>query len=360
MRGLSGTESCDVLVLGLGPAGAAAACAAARAGARVIAVDRKAEAGVPVQCAEFVPALIGQEAGDIAAARRQAITEMVTFVEDETGDTTPDFRGTMISRADFDRLMVDKAMAAGAACHFASPVRSIAADGRARLASGAEIAARVLIGADGPHSLAGKAIGAVNRVLIESRQVTVPLLTPHGATDIFLSADIPGGYGWLFPRGDVANVGVGVEAAAKQRLKPLLLALHDRLAREGRVGREVMALTGGPIPAGGMVGPAGSTGATPLLLAGDAAGLANPVTGAGISAAVTSGAMAGRAAAAICAGTPGAANQYRDDLEDLFGPPLARALARRAELLAHYHNGQQPDRMALRNGWIAYPQYWAA
>src|SRR5690606_38137653 len=51
----------DVLVLGLGPAGARAATEAARRGYRVLAIDRKREAGRPVQCAELVPALIGCE-----------------------------------------------------------------------------------------------------------------------------------------------------------------------------------------------------------------------------------------------------------------------------------------------------------
>ncbi|MBU2718962.1 FAD-binding protein, partial [Acidithiobacillus ferridurans] len=45
----------DVLVIGAGPAGAAAARAAAGKGLAVICVDRRAEVGVPVQCAEFVP-----------------------------------------------------------------------------------------------------------------------------------------------------------------------------------------------------------------------------------------------------------------------------------------------------------------
>ena len=50
----------DVMVVGLGPAGASAAAAAARAGAQVVAHRSQAEAGLPVQCAEFVPAMIGR------------------------------------------------------------------------------------------------------------------------------------------------------------------------------------------------------------------------------------------------------------------------------------------------------------
>ncbi len=360
MRGLSGQHAVDVVVLGLGPAGASAAQAAARAGCRVVAIDRKAEAGIPVQCAEFVPSLIAQEAGDISMARRQAISAMVTYVEHEAGDHTADFRGTMISRAAFDKHLVEDAEAAGAMCHFGEAVRVIDGGGTVHLASGATLTARVLVGADGPRSLAGRAIGHVNTVVIESRQVTVPLLIPHAATDIFLSATIPGGYGWLFPQGGRANLGVGVAAERKHLLKPLLGELHARLAAEGRVGRDVLALTGGAIPAGGMLDPAGGLGATHVLLAGDAAGLTNPVTGAGISAAVTSGTMAGRAAAAICQGDATAADSYLEDLDDLFGPPLARALARRAALLRHFKAGSTPGPQALRDAWIAYPQYWAA
>ena len=55
--------------------------------------------------------------------------------------------------------------------------------------------------------------------------------------------------------------------------------------------------TGGAIPVGGMLKPWGRLGAALVLLAGDAAGLANPVTGAGIAAAVQSGRLAGEAAA---------------------------------------------------------------
>jgi flavin-dependent dehydrogenase len=84
-----------------------------------------------------------------------------------------------------------------------------------------------------------------------------------------------------------------------------------------------------------------------VLLAGDAAGLANPVTGAGIAAAVHSGRLAGEAAAA------GSAVEYEEELEDVFKAALERALRRRCELLAAV-----PGKAALRRGWIAYPEYW--
>ena len=93
---------------------------------------------------------------------------------------------------------------------------SIDAEGTVTTSAGARLRPRVLIGADGPHSSVGAAIGAINRDLVETRQVTVPLVLPHDATDIFLSADYPGGYAWLFPKGAVANVGLGVAVEVRE------------------------------------------------------------------------------------------------------------------------------------------------
>jgi flavin-dependent dehydrogenase len=96
-----------------------------------------------------------------------------------------------------------------------------------------------------------------------------------------------------------------------------------------------------------MLKPCGLLGTTLVLLAGDAAGLANPVTGAGIASAVHSGRLAGQAAATH------AADNYEEELEDVYRAALERAARRRRELLDS--NG---EKAALRRGWIAYPEYW--
>jgi flavin-dependent dehydrogenase len=228
------------------------------------------------------------------------------------------------------------------------------------LSSGELLAARVVVGADGPRSLAGRAIGQVNTAVVETRQVTVPLLRAHEATDIFLSAGIPGGYGWLFPKGAIANLGAGVDPEHKRRLTSIVGDLHAKLAAGGRVGREVLGLTGGPIPVGGMLKPRAMLARALVLLAGDAAGLANPVTGAGIAAAVHSGRLAGEAAAAWISGDPRAGADYEDELESVFGAALERALRRRRELSEVFAKGGRPPPRALRRGWIAYPEYWGS
>ncbi len=348
-------SDCDVLVLGLGPAGASAAAAAARAGARVIGLDKRAVPGLPVQCAEFVPLSLGAEVRDLAMDVVQPIEAMASYTEGD-GPRLDPLPGHIVDRARFDAHLVETAGAAGADCRFGRVVAEVR-DGGVRLTDGSTISARVIVGADGPHSLAGRAIGSVNRVLSHTRQITVPLRVPHRATDIFLSATTPGGYGWLFPKGAVANLGIGVDASERRWLRILLEGLHATLVREDRVGWDVLALTGGAIPAGGLLPPTGSLGATPVLLAGDACGLANPITGAGIASAVISGRMAGEAAAEVLSGRPGAFADYAEEITDVFGPALERARRRRAAVMAAHAAGRLGP-TELRRSWIAYESYW--
>jgi digeranylgeranylglycerophospholipid reductase len=343
----------DVLCVGLGPAGARAAHAAAGRGHRVLAFDRRPRAGRPVQCAEFVPALLHAEVPGMDACTAQRIAAMHTFVEGGDPHRTQPFPGAMIDRAQFDARLVDDAIRAGADCRFGISLREIAPDGVAILSDGMRVRPRVIVGADGPRSLVGRAIGSVNTALVETRQVTVPLLRPHDATDIFLSAQTPGGYAWLFPKAGVANLGAGVDPASMHRLKDIVAGLHARLVADGRVGAPIACTTGGAIPAGGLVMPRGRIGAVAVLLAGDAAGLANPVTGAGISAAVQSGRLAGEHAARFLEGRTHALHEYEEELDTLFGASLRRALGRRVERLH-----ARPTPAALRRSWIAFPEYW--
>ena len=196
---------------------------------------------------------------------------MLTFVEDDAhADETPEFRGRMIDRAKFDRLLAENAAKAGADCRYGVTVLKIDADGTLHTTDGEAFKPKVLIGADGPRSRVGRAIGQINRELVETRQVTVPLVLPHDATDIFLSADYRGGYGWLFPKGAVANVGLGIsvdgaledDKSTRRGLKAMLFDLLDRLAGERRIGTNGWALTGGAIPVGGRLQSIGKLGDT--------------------------------------------------------------------------------------------------
>jgi digeranylgeranylglycerophospholipid reductase len=320
MKSEMGSEAPDVVVVGLGPAGSRAAAVAADAGYGVVAIERRAEAGCPVQCAEFVPTMIERDVPGVPTVTRQMVARMLTFTEFGSPDETPDFRGRMIDRAAFDRMLAAEAARAGADCRY----------------------------------------GQINRALVDTRQLTVPLVLPHDATDIFLSADYRGGYGWLFPKGAVANVGIGVVMEERQRLKPMLTELLARLSSLRRIGTNAFGATGGTIPVGGRLRSIGRLGAVPVMLAGDAAGLTNPVTGAGIASAVQSGTLAGRAAVDWLGGRATAFGDYEEELGDIFDAALGRALRRRREVLTRYQGGRHPDPPALANGWIGSSNYWAA
>jgi len=357
MRGMSKNYDADLIVIGLGPAGARAADAAASTGKRVIALDRKREAGTPVQCAEFIPTMVGQELAELDAVTHQRISAMETFIESAPRDRTDNFPGRMISREAFDRKLVNDAIEAGVDCRFGIKVNEIESDGTVRLSSGEVLRAPVLVGADGPRSRVGAAIGQVNTEIVESRQMTVPLKQAHDATDIFLTDQLPGGYAWLFPRGDVANLGAGVIDCARDLLKEFLDDLHDDLAAQGRVGSEVISYTGGPIPVGGRLFAHGQLGEVAVILAGDACGLANPVTGGGISSAVISGELAGDAASAWLDGDADSLDDYENELSAIFDPSLSRAVTRRHELLDVLDKGDVTSQ-DFRRGWIAYAEYW--
>ncbi len=354
------TEVPDVVVVGLGPAGSRAAAVVAEAGYGVVAIERRTEAGCPVQCAEFVPAMIERDVPGIRTVTQQMVARMLTFAESGSPHETPDFRGRMIDRAAFDRMLAAAAARAGADCRYGTSVVAIDGDGSIRISDGRILQPRVLIGCDGPHSRVGAAIGQINRALVDTRQLTVPLVLPHDATDIFLSPDYRGGYGWLFPKGAVANVGIGVVMEERQRLKLLLAELFARLSASGRIGTCALAMTGGAIPVGGRLHPIGRLGSVRVMLAGDAAGLTNPVTGAGIASAVQSGTFAGHAAVDLLGGRASALGGYEEELGDIFDAALGRALRRRCEVLARYQGDCRPDARALANGWIGSSNYWAA
>ncbi|MHB8624158.1 MAG: geranylgeranyl reductase family protein [Sulfuricaulis sp.] len=352
------TRTVDLLVVGLGPAGAAAAWRGAAAGLDVLAVEKKHKIGVPVQCAEFIPGPLAPYAQDDGVLF-QRINGMNTFLP--SGIVAPSvLPGLMIDRAAFDRSLA--ARASNASAEIATDSFLIDLNARSRTAQirrhgqTQDIAYRVLVAADGPYSAVARLLGLPAQKVIYTRQYTVPLTRPHADTDIWLSDDYPGGYAWLFPKNDLANLGLGTERRFESDLKTPLTRLHAQLVQQGRVGEEILHRTGGAIPIGGMRAALvhGTT-----LFAGDAAGLTHPITGAGIAAAVHSGDCAGTAAAEYLGGKAQALAAYEEDLRDQYGPAIKRAIERRAQLESCWRFERAYDDRAQRRGWIAFHEYFA-
>lgn len=350
---------CDVLVVGLGPAGGAAAAVAAGLGLAVAAVEKRKAVGVPVQCAEFIPLPLSRHAQP-AGVLQQKISGMKSALPSGATVATP-FSGLMVDRAAFDQALARAAGEAGAAIHVDSSLTEL--DARHSMATirtprgVLHVQYRLLVAADGPHSTVARRIGLPRLTTVNTRQYTVPLTSPYAATDIWLSDDYPGGYAWLFPKGHHANLGLGMDPRFSADMKSPLDRLHRQLVDEGRVGSEILFRTGGAIPVGGLRDRlfAGN-----IVFAGDAAGLTHPITGAGIAAAVVSGERAGQAAHALLQqGDENALADYEEDIRDQYQESIMRAVARRRELAQVWNTPVARRDAVHRRGWIAFPDYFS-
>jgi digeranylgeranylglycerophospholipid reductase len=350
----------DVVVVGGGPAGSSAARAAAAAGARVLVVDRRETIGSPVQCAEFLARRVVLDQAFPREAIAQDVERSRTFIRDEEVSVRRN-PGCILNRDMADRVLWERAEEAGAETRIGTRVVSIeigpGAPYSLRMESGGKetvTTASVLVGADGPRSTVGAALGVSNHKMVVANQVTVPLTEPSADTEVYLAPVFAGGYAWMFPKGDLANVGVGVDVGLGASPMRVMAVFMDLLGE--RIGEPVRS-TGGLIPVGGPL---------PMrldraLLAGDAAGLTHPITGGGIHQALESGRMAGEAAAAHTSGDEEALARYEPEFRALFDVHLGRALDRRNGMFSSW-SGATADTEAFdalaRRSWIGFKEYY--
>lgn len=345
---------CDILIIGAGPAGSSAGIEAARQGLKVVLVDKRTTIGSPVQCAEFIPKLLLQEITVSASAIAQEITAMKTFLPDGSVHEHP-APGFILNRSIFDKELALQAAAAGALVLANARCAAIRKEKVLVVQNyeDIEISARLIIGADGPRSIVGTWIGQCNQDLVFAAQYELPLLEKSDCTEVYFSPDYFGGYGWVFPKGISANVGVAIKYDPKtcNSVYRLLDDFTDRLCRDGRVAREPVSTTAGLIPVGGPLKAFSEN----MMLAGDAAGHAHPISGAGIMYAVVGGRICGRVAAqAVKESDFGRVNDYEREWQRIYGSEFQRAVRARAQLEAEWPN---LDRV-IRKCWVAFKEYY--
>ena len=348
--------SCDILVVGAGPAGAATALAAAERNTRVLMVERRKEIGSPVQCAEYIPAMLLGRLKLDKSFIVQPIRAMKTHVP---GEPVVETRapGFTIHRDRFDQAMVRAAVDAGA--KLMASTRAVRRINRETVLlkrkDGRELSvrAKIVVGADGPRSAVGRWVGAVNRDLLVGVQATLPLNRPMDATEVYFHPDIYAGYGWLFPKNDVANVGIGlkIHPGNHARTRDVLERFVSRLKTAGKLQGRPDKYAAGWIPAG----PVRRAVYDNVALAGDAAGQTHPITGAGIHSAVVCGAIAGKwAAEAVRKSDAGLLKNYDDQWRDLFQDSLDRAYRRRRAMEADWEDFPR----TVKSCWIAFREYY--
>jgi geranylgeranyl reductase family protein len=333
----------QALVVGAGPAGATAARTLALAGVTVRLVDRSkfprnkpCGGGISLRVLPRFPYL------------EQALTRIPTHrvsrlhLEGPDGDSTeirsPQPAALMIRRVEFDALLVALAREAGAelidgvdvvaASQDAKGVTLTARDGR-------KLTAPVVIAADGVHSVVARRLGLNSGwpdtsvaldMMEESPRETLRDVDP---STMWVAYGVNGGpgYGYIFPKRDHVNVGIGyVLNHYRRRVDAhpydVQSAFVGELRNRGLVeGNSVRAhFTPFLIPVGG---PLRRPGRGRVILAGDAGGFVNGFTAEGIYYAMVSGELAAKSIVESTGdGLAGLAGRYRHAVDHEIGAEL--------------------------------------
>ncbi|MDZ4827757.1 MAG: geranylgeranyl reductase family protein [Actinomycetota bacterium] len=329
----------DVLVVGAGPAGAAAALTAARLGRSVVVCDRAefprdktCGDGLTTQALRLLECL-GVRRDELVDAGYMPVTEAVLVGPGGREIRLPlptdgDCAG-VVPREGFDALLVRHALAAGVDVRQGCAVDDvvIGADGvKVGLADGSTIEARHLLAADGHWS-------PVRRALHPDAPPN--LGTWHGVRQYYDGIDDPRlwtffyedllpGYAWIFPLpGGGANVGFVVRRAGRKG-RELRDLWPDVLAR---LPLGPHAVPRGPMRAWPIPTEYDAANLTdgPVLYIGDAAQVVDAMTGEGIAQAIETGVLAAEAIAA--GGTVDAvADRYTRAVDRALGRDLRFAM----------------------------------
>jgi geranylgeranyl reductase family protein len=315
-------ERFDAIVVGAGPAGSTAAYRLSSAGARVLLVDRErfprdkpCGGGLTFRAVRQLPVSVDAVVEDVVDRIELGYDYGKRF---ERRGERPLILMTQRSR--LDAYLAEQAASVGA--EFRDGVRATAIEPNA---SGATVrfgdsaaGAQVVIGADGVNGLTVRALGLLplrrHGVALEGNVPYDDEARFRGRALVDLGT-VPGGYAWVFPKGDHVNVGVGGWEGEGPRLREHL----DRACEGYGLPRgRLSSLRGYRLPMRG-------TGERPVhgrvLAVGDAAGLVDPFSGDGIYEALVSARLAAEATLDLLAGRA-------DDLE-----PYADRLARELDAL---------------------------
>jgi geranylgeranyl reductase family protein len=281
--------------VGAGPAGSATSIHLARGGAKVLLLDRArfprdkpCGGGLTGRALRHAPCAVDPVVEHVVDRLRIGLRYRRSFTRRHSQPLI-----LMTQRRRLDLHLAEQAAALGV--DFQDGVRVSGIETAAGhvdvLIGGQRARGDVLVGADGANGIvargAGLTEGVVNGVALEAN-------VSYGAIDaervrstaVVELGVVPGGYGWVFPKGDHANLGVGGWGDEGPRLREHLARLCraqgvDAEALTGLRGHRLPMRRPGALPAHGRV-----------VLVGDAAGLVDPLSGDGIYEAFVSAELA--------------------------------------------------------------------
>ena len=358
------TETCDVLVVGAGPAGASLGASLAAAG-RSVTVIESVRHPRPKACAEYASPRIAEELERVGvpATAWQADARPVRGMRVIRGRDAVDVRyadergprpAWGLDRTRFDALLAQHAAASGARLLDRTAFEQATRVGDGWLAtvrrSGRklEIRSRWLIGADGARSRVAHRLGVERAVQVPFRLGLVahyeadPELVDHGEMHVGSRH-----YVGLAPlAGGRLNVGMALPAGdrrpAEERFEAAIASMPAVAAR--LAGRQRLTPIRGASPIGHRVAHAAGPG---WMLVGDAAGFIDPFTGEGIYRALRS---ARAAAGALGAGDDDAERRYLAERRAAFTAKDALTWTIQALLAAPPVMGYALRRLGARPG----------
>ena len=306
------TYECDIVVVGAGPGGSMAARYCAQGGLKTILIEKKAEIGAPLRCAEGVSKKWLEEVGIepdptwIRGDMKGAIIKSpqgTTFQLDESKAGSE--VGYVLERHLFDKALARDAAEAGAQIMLRTSCTGvIREDGKivgikARsMGEEIEIRAKCVVAADGYESQVGRWAGIdttlkLNDIdsCIQYRMCNIDCVPDY--CEFVIGSVAPGGYIWIFPKGNgIANVGIGVMGRLCKGNGDAKYYLDKFIAEDPRLSKgQCLEIMGGFVSTcPGMDCAVDDN----IVLVGDAARIIDPITGGGICHACRTGMYAGK------------------------------------------------------------------
>ncbi len=289
--------SYDVIVVGAGPAGSVAARRAAEGGLKTLLIEKRQEIGSPVRCAEAVGIeatrpYLAPDPGWIDAT----ITAFKVVNSLGVGVKVPPTETTLVvNRKVFDFQLALQAARCGADVKAKTTAVDLVFDGIAvrgvkleSMGRTETISAALVVAADGTESQVARWAGLKTVIPPADYYLGAEFLLaglkdqidPQMCEYHLDQSLAPGGYLWVFPKGpDLANVGLVVPSNNHRQSQSAFNYLEQFVERHFP-GTSVMAVIAGGIPAGGALKTLVCDG---LLVVGDAAHQADPLTAGGIN-----------------------------------------------------------------------------